>query len=170
MVDETFIDTFGDQDLADQALLPVGRKMIGEVTAVSTKDAMPGSFRKFEKPLKDGRMEVPIISMQIRARKFADGQPIEGNVNTFFTSDFWVGATDVIGRNSYARLGAAILGMKKEELAGKSLIQLASDVVGGKVTFEVIHRKYTAKDGTEVTQQGPAKLKAASAEEAALLV
>jgi hypothetical protein len=170
MVDETFVDTFGDQDLADQALLPAGKKVIGEITAVSTKDAMPGSFRKFEKPLKDGRMEVPIISVQIRARKFADGQPIEGNVNTFFGSDFWVGASDVIGRNSYARLGAAVLGLKKEELAGKSLITLAQEIVGGKVAFDVIHRTYTAKDGTEVTQQSPAKLKAATAEEAALLV
>lgn len=170
MVDETFVDTFGDNDLADQALLPVGKKVIGEITAVVTKDAMPGSFRKFEKPLKDGRTEVPIIGVQIRARKFADGQLIEGNVNTFFGVDFWLGQGDVIGRNSYARFGAGILGMKKEELSGKSLISLANEIVGGKVSFEVKHRSYVGNDGTEVTQQSPAKLKAATAEEAALLV
>jgi hypothetical protein len=94
MVDEGFVDTFGDNDLADPELLPVGRKYIGEVMAVVTKDAMPGSYRRFEKPLKDGRVEVPVISVQIRARKFADGQPLVGNLNTFVGTDFWVGDVD----------------------------------------------------------------------------
>lgn len=170
MVDEGFVDTFGDNDLADPELLPVGRKYIGEVMAVVTKDAMPGSYRRFEKPLKDGRVEVPVISVQIRARKFADGQPLVGNLNTFVGTDFWVGDVDVIGRASYARFGAGILGMKREELRGKGLLALAEEIVGGKVTFEITHREYTGRDGTLQKQQSPAKLKAATAEEAALLV
>ena len=169
MVDEVFVDTFGDNDLADPQLLPTGTKFLGEITAADTKGATPGNYRQFSKPLKDGRTEVPIIGLQIRARKFADGRAIEGNFQTLLNSDFWLGSTDVIGRSSYARLCAGVLGVKKEELSGSSLTSLAKDIVGGKVSFDVTHREYTTQDGTQAKVQGMSKLKAASADEMAVM-
>lgn len=170
MVDETgFQDTFGDGDLADPSMLPENTKFLGEITKVDVSGATPGNFRKFNN-LKDGRTEVPVIDLTLRAKKLADGSPIVGNFNTLMNLNFWVGSTDVIGRSSLARLAASVLGCRKEGFAGQTLTGVAEQLLGGKVSFEVKVRDYVNRDGEDAKVQGPTKVKAATEQEMALLM
>lgn len=170
MVQEEYQDTWGDNDLADPELLPDKSRVLGEILDVDTSQTQPGNYRKFANPLKDGRTEVPIITVKCKARMFADGQTFEGaNFSTNFTEDFWVGGPDVVGRNSLARLCAAVLGCKKEDFAGQTLTGVAKQIIGGKLSWDVNRRTYTKRDGTPGENQQMNKVKAATSEEMALM-
>jgi hypothetical protein len=169
---EEFVDQFSDGDLADPENFPEGAEVLGEITVVDVSETEPGAYRKFEKPLRDGRMEVPIIGLTIKAKRFKDGRDFgDANYYTTFTSEYWMGKSDTTSRHMLANLVCGILGIDKAEMASRSVKEAAQSCVGGKVSFAVGYRKYTSKQsGLEITIQQPTKLKAATAEEVALLM
>ena len=173
MVDNDAIEGFQNwnpADLTDPELLPTGKRYLGDIVGVDTKEAVVGAFRQFNKPLKDGRTEVPIVSFTIKARKAVDGSTLAGqNLMTTLTQDFWIGSADFGWRQALSRLVASLLGKERKGMTG-NIITDAEACAGGKVSFEVNHREYVGNDGQMRKQQQPAKLKAASSEEMALLM
>lgn len=162
---ENFNDTWDDKDLADPALLATGKRFLGEITNAEY------NVREFSKPMKDGRTAIPMVTLTVKARKGADGSDFTGqNVQLTTSTDFWFGKEDVIGRQSLARLAALVLGVEKSEFFGKPISETLTQLVGGKVSFEVNHREYTGSDGGQRKIQSATKLKAATAEEMTLMM
>ena len=170
MVEEQFEDQFSDGDLADPKNFPDGVALLGEISGASVEETEPRKWRKFEKPLKDGRTEVPVITLTIRAKKFAGGGEIDPIYFSNFTSDFWMGKGDTVSRHMLANLVGALLGLTTEEKGQMSIREMVKSTLGAKVSFVNKLRSYVGRDGMERTQQQPTKLKAATAEEVALLM
>lgn len=168
MVDETDVlnEVFSDGDLADPENLPEKTRFLGQVTDVDMSNAKPGNYRKFNNPLKDGRTEVPMISLKLRAVMNADGTPFSADRNYMAQTscEFWVGPQDTIGRHSLAGLVEKCRGYSKEEMKGKSLGSAVAELKGAYVTFEVVWQ-----EGDQATFQKARKLKAATNEEIALI-
>ncbi len=170
-LDNPFVDSFSEQDVADPELLPENTKYVGQITRVNIEKAKPGNFQKFPKGLKDGRTEVPIIRVSVNTKVTEGGDKLSGqNVNRFADLDFWVGAPDVSGKAQLRKLIMAFLDLKKEELIGQSMTGLAEKLVGGWLKYEVKHTSYTDKDGNVRNNQKIIKYKVASADDMGLVM
>jgi hypothetical protein len=149
MVDDQVFDYFSDGDLADAENLPVGPRYIGYVSKVDTSQSAPGSFRKYDKPVKDGRTEIPEIAVDVTAvgivgeGKFSD----DTNYYKVSTLNFRIGTPDRIGRHSLARLVEYASGMTKEELLTTPIREAVKRLDKVYVTFDVRHREYTTRAG-----------------------
>lgn len=131
--------------------------------------AAPGNFRKLNKALKDGRTEVPQITVNVRALRFASGDefPEEANYLSQGKLDFWVSKQDKIGRNSLANLVRNVTAMADEEVKVTPIRELATKLDKAYVTFEVKHRA-GQKEGQKF--QDFVKVKAATSDEVALVM
>jgi len=167
-VDEQVIDYFGDGDLASPANLPEGKRFVGKITDVVTEESETGKYRTFERPLRDGRTSVPIITLKVRAFLLADGQPFSESENIVqsTSSDYWVGREDRVGRNALASLVKRVAGFGDDELKSMRMQDAARQLKGAAITFEVKHRE--GKQGG--TFQSATKIRPASDEEKALLM
>lgn len=159
------MDHFGDGDLAVPANMQPGKRYIGKVTEVDTSASEVGNYKTFEKALKDGRREVPIIQVKLRAVKGVDGSEFDPDANVMqaTTMDFWIGKEDKIGRHSLANLIRKCAGIDDEALKAMRIQDAARQLIGAYVTFEVQIREW---NGGEF--QRAVKVKAASDEEKAV--
>jgi len=167
-------DFFDDADLANPEPLPVGVRYIG-VATVDGKMAEIGNFRKIEGKLAealakkgDFRAELPQITVNITALGLAGqpkGFPEDKNYLRSTKQDYMVGKPDKIGRNALARLVRDAAGMSDDELKATPLREAAKKLDKCFLTFEVVHVE--GKQGGKF--QNPVKIKAATAEEVALV-
>lgn len=166
--DDQTIDYFGDGDLAAPANLPEGKRFIGKVMDVVTEESETGKYRTFDRPLRDGRTAVPIITLKVRAFLQGDGQPFSEteNIVQSTSSDYWVGREDRVGRNALASLVKKVAGFGDDELKSMRMQDAARQLKGAVITFEVKHRQ-GSQGGTF---QSATKIRPASEEEKALLV
>lgn len=170
MVDETLDynpDYFGDGDLADAENLPEGPRYIGYVSKVDTSQTEPGKYRKLNKPLKDGRDEVPQVDVDITALGKAGEGKLDSDSNYYRTSsqNFWIGKEDRIGRHSLARLIRDAAGIDEDTLKTMPIRESAHKLEKVYVTFEVKHRKFETKSGGEGVAQDFRKIKPATTAE-----
>jgi hypothetical protein len=161
------MDYFSDGDMAAPENMPEGKRFVGKVTGVETKESEVGTYRKFNDPLRDGRTEVPIITLKVRALKFADGGEFseDGNLVQSTESDYWVGKEDRVGRHSLASLIQRVTALDGDQLKSMRMQDAARQLQGAVITFEVKHRQ--GKQGG--TFQSAVKIRPASADELALV-
>jgi hypothetical protein len=162
------LDYFGDGDLAAPENLPEKQRFVGKITGVVTEESEIGHYKKFEAgKLKDGRTEVPVISVKVRAFGYADGRqfPEEANFVQSTSQDFWVGKEDKAGRHSLANLIRKITALADEELKAMRMQDGAKQLNGAAISFEVRHR--AGRDGAVF--QGAVSIKPATPEEAVML-
>ena len=160
-------DFFSDGDLADAENLPEGPRYIGYVSKVDTSQAEPGKYRKLNKPLKDGRDEVPQVDVDITALGRVGHGRFDPDTNYYRTSsqNFWIGKEDRIGRHSLARLIRDAAGIDEETLKTTPIREAATKLEKVYLTFEVKHRKFETKSGGEGVAQDFKKIKPATLEE-----
>jgi len=167
MVDEQVlwddIDQWEDADLADPENLPTEKRVIGEVTGVEIREA------RFDRALKDGRTVVPVITLTITSRAFANGERFDDrNYMRSIDADFWVGKPDTIGRNSLARLVKQVAGITEEEAKALGLRRSALMLKGALVSFDVEHQESKKVKG--LMFQRATRIKPATDQERALLM
>ena len=161
------LDFFGDSDLADATNLPAGGRYIGYVSKVDVSQSLPGQYRKLNKPLKDGRMEVPQIDVAITALSHASNGKFADDTNFYKTAtlNYWIAKEDRIGRHSLARLIENVAGVDEETIKSTPIRELAVKLEKCYVTFDVSHRAFTGKNGEAMTAQDFTKIKPATLEE-----
>mgnify|MGYP001601772754 CR=1 FL=1 len=171
MVDE-ILDYFSDGDLADAENLPVGPRYIGYVSKVDTSQSEAGNFRKYDKPVKDGRTEIPEIAVDVTAVGVVGEGKFSDDTNYYKTSslNFRIGTPDRIGRHSLARLIEHAAGIPNDELLTIPIREAAKRLDKVYVTFDVKHREYTTRAGEKGIAQDFVKVRAATAEEVAEVV
>lgn len=160
-------DYFDDADLATPENLPENVRILGEITEVDLTPLDAGNWRQFNKPLKDGRTSVPMITLIIQARKFSNGQEFDENKKYYLQSkvDFWMGEADKSWRAQLAKLCMDVLGIAKDEARQTSIREMAKALKNGVVSFSV---KW--QPGETATFQRFTNLKAATEDERALLM
>jgi len=181
MTEETFDprdgeDYYTDGDLAAPSPLPVGKRYIGLVSVVDTSQAEIGGYRKVEGNLKnslvakgDYRDEIPQVTLQIVAVGVAGqpkGFPEETNYMKQSKLDYWVGKVDGGGRNALARLVKDAGGLTDEDMKQMPIRESAKKLEKCYLTFEVKH----VAGNSGGTFANPIKVKAATAEEVALVM
>lgn len=179
MADDTFDPTVGedyfdDGDLAAPEPLPIGKRFIG-IATVDASSAEIGHYRKVEGRLKDAlvkkgdyRDEIPEIVVNLVAVGVAGqpkGFPEDKNYQRAGKINFWVGRVDKMGRNQLARLLKDASGRSEDEIKSMPIRESVKFLDKVYLTFEVKHT-----EGDSGTFANPTKVKAATAEEVALVM